>query len=213
MNIFEKALIILHPFTPFLTEELFQRLPARQSKAASICISSFPENEPYEDNEIEKMEKQIGELIHEVQSILQEFKILNSKPKINIATNDKKLEEIIKQEKEVICGLAKASEILLKSKDDNEIKEWLSSVVNEKMDVYLDIKDKIDLDNELKRLNKNLADKEKYVNGLKTKIENKDYQKRVKEEIKKEDKDKLDKAEIEIKKLKESIDNLNKLKK
>jgi valyl-tRNA synthetase len=51
------------------------------------------------------------------------------------------------------------------------------------------------------------------VNGLKTKIENKDYQKRVKEEIKKEDKDKLDKAETEIKKLKENIDNLNKLKK
>ena len=138
---------------------------------------------------------------------------MNSKPRINVATSDKKLEEIIRQEKEVICGLAKASEIIMKPKDDKEIKEWLSSVVNERMDVFLDIKDKIDLENELKRLNKNLADKEKYVNGLKTKIENKDYQKRVKEEIKKEDKDKLDKAETEIKKLKENIDNLNKLKK
>jgi valyl-tRNA synthetase len=145
--------------------------------------------------------------------MLQEFKLLNSKPKINIATNDKKLEEIIKQEKEVICGLAKAGEVFLKNKDDKDIKEWLSSVVNERIDVFLDIKDKIDLDNELKRLNKNLADKEKYVNGLRTKIENKDYQKRVKEEIKKEDKDKLDKTETEIIKLKESIDKLNKLKK
>jgi len=213
LYIFEKGLIILHPFTPFLTEELFQRLPARQSKVESICISSFPENEPYEDNEVEKIEKDIGELIHEVLSVLQEFKLLNSKPRINVATSDKKLEEIIRQEKEVICGLAKASEIIMKPKDDKEIKEWLSSVVNERMDVFLDIKDKIDLENELKRLNKNLADKEKYVNGLKTKIENKDYQKRVKEEIKKEDKDKLDKAETEIKKLKENIDNLNKLKK
>ena len=109
--------------------------------------------------------------------------------------------------------MAKAGEVFLKNKDDKDIKEWLSSVVNERIDVFLDIKDKIDLDNELKRLNKNLADKEKYVNGLRTKIENKDYQKRVKEEIKKEDKDKLDKAETEIRKLKESIDNLNKLKK
>ena len=213
LYIFEKALIILHPFTPFLTEELFQRLPARQSKAKSICISSFPENEPFEDSEIEKIEKEIGDLIHEVQSVLQEFKLINSKPKINVYTSDKKVEEIIKKEKEVISGLAKASEILFKDKNDNEIKQWLSSVVNERMDVYLDIKDKINLDNELKRLNKTLADKEKYVNGLRTKIENKDYQKRVKEEIKKEDKDKLDKAETEIKKMKENIDNLNKLKK
>ena len=57
----------------------------------------------------------------------------------------------------------------------NDIKGWLSSVINERMDVFLDIKDKIDLENELKRLNKNLADKEKYVNGLKSKIGNKDY--------------------------------------
>ena len=213
LYIFEKALIILHPFTPFLTEELFQRLPARQSKAESICISSFPDNEPYEDNEIEKIEKDIGDLIHEVQSMLQEFKILNAKPKINVSTSDKKLEEIISKEKEVICGLAKASEISMKNKDDVEIKEWLSSVVNERMDVFLDIKDKINLDNELKRLNKNLNDKQKYVDGLRKKIENKDYQKRVKEEIQKEDKDKLDKALIEIKKLKENVDNLNKLKK
>ena len=62
---------------------------------------------------------------------------------------------VIRQEKEVICGLAKASEIIMKPKDDKEIKEWLSSVVNERMDVFLDIKDKIDLENELKRLNKN----------------------------------------------------------
>ena len=213
LYIFEKALIILHPFTPFLTEELFQRLPARQSKAKSICISSFPENEQYEDNEVEKIEKDIGDLIHEVQSLLQEFKILNAKPKINIASSDKKLEEIISKEKEVICGLAKASEIWMKNKDDSEIKEWLSSVVNERMDVFLDIKDKINLDNELKRLNKNLKDKEKYVEGLRKKIENIDYIKRVKEEIQKEDKDKLDKALIEIKKLNENIDNLNKLKK
>ena len=81
--------------------------------------------------------------------------------------NNKKLEEIITKEKDVICGLAKASEILMKNKNDNDIKGWLSSVVNERMDVFLDIKDKIDLDNELKRLNKNLADKEKYVNTLK----------------------------------------------
>ena len=213
LYIFEKALIILHPLTPFLTEELFQRLPARISQAKSISIASFPENEPYEDNEIEKMEKDISDLIHEVLSMLQEFKLLNSKPRINISTNDKKLEEIINKEKEVICGLSKASEIWMKNKDDNEIKGWLSSVINERMDVFLDIKDKIDLENELKRLNKNLADKEKYVKGLKSKIENKDYQKRVKEEIQKEDKGKLDKAETEIKKLKENIDNLNKLKK
>ena len=151
-------------------------------------------------------------IIHEVQSILQEFKLLNSKPKAIISTNYKELEEIIFKEKEVICGLAKLSDISLKQENDKDVEGWLSSVVNERIDIFLDIKNKINLDNELKRLNKNLVDKEKYLNGLRNKIGKPDYIKRVREEIKNEDQHKLLTAETEIRKLKESISSLNKLK-
>ena len=44
LYIFECGLIALHPLTPFLTEELFQRLPARNIKAPSFCVSEFPKN-------------------------------------------------------------------------------------------------------------------------------------------------------------------------
>ncbi len=102
---------------------------------------------------------------------------------------------------------------LSKKKDDKEIEGWLSNVINDRINVFLDIKNKINLDNELNRLNKNLGDKEKYILNLKKKIENKDYQKRVKEDVQKEDKEKLEKAETEIKKIKKSIENIYKLKK
>jgi valyl-tRNA synthetase len=213
LYIFECGLIILHPLTPFLTEELFQRLPARNSKAPSICISSFPIDEGYKDLEVDKNASDIFDIIHEVQSILQEFNILNAKPKLNISTTDKTIEKIIVEEKEVIKGLSKSSEITVKSKDDKEIEGYLSHVINERIDVFLDIRDKINLDGELTRLNKNLADKEKYINGLRKKISNKEYQKRAKEELVKEDNQKLEKAEAEMKKIQESIENLNKLKK
>ena len=212
LYIFECGLIVLHPLTPFLTEELFQRLPERTSKAASICIAEFPKDEGYEDLDVEKYAQDIFDLTHGVQSILQQFQILNSKPKVNISTTDKNLEKIIQEEIEIVKGFSKASDILLKPKDDKDIKGWISHVINDRIDVFLDIRDKINLDNELARLNKNLADKEKYVLGIKKKIENKDYQKRVKIEVQKEDKEKLENAEIEIKKIKESIENLNKLK-
>ena len=178
LYIFECGLIILHPLTPFITEELFQRLPARNSKAISICIAEFPIDEGYRNFEIEKYAVDIFDLIHEVQSVLQEFNILNSKPKINVSTSDKVLEKIIFEEKEVIKSLSKSSEITMKKKNDKDIEGYLGYVINERIDIFLDIKDKINLGIELSRLNKKLAEKEKYVSNLKKKIENKDYQKR-----------------------------------
>ena len=207
LYIFECGLIILHPLTPFLTEELFQRLPVKNSKAPSICVSEFPKDEEYEDEEVEKFVQDIIDLTHGVQSVLQQFQILKCKPRVNISTTDKKLEEIIKNELEVVKGFSLASDVLLKEKNDKDIKGWIHKVINDRIDVFLDIRDKIDLDKELARLNKNLENKEKYVAGIRKKMENKDYKARVKEEIQKEDKTKLDNAENEIKKIKESIEN------
>ena len=213
LYIFECGLIIFHPLTPFLTEELFQRLPVKNSKAPSICVSEFPKDEEYEDEEVEKFVQDIIDLTHGVQSVLQQFQILKCKPRVNISTTDKKLEEIIKNELEVVKGFSLASDVLLKEKNDKDIKGWIHKVINDRIDVFLDIRDKIDLDKELARLNKNLENKEKYVAGIRKKMENKDYKNRVKEEIQKEDKEKLEGAETEIQKIKESIENLNQLKK
>ena len=213
LYVFESSLIIFHPLTPFLTEELFQRLPAKNSKAPSICVAEFPTDEGYDYPEVEKYEEDISNIAHGVKSVLQNFQILNSKPKINISTTDKQLEKIIEEEKEVVKGLSTASEVYLKPKDDKEIEGWINNVINNRIDVFLDIKDKINLDNELARLNKKLAEKEKYILGIQKKMENKDYKTRVKEEVQKEDQRKLENAETEIKKMKESIENLNKLKK
>ena len=212
LYIFESALIILHPLTPFITEELFQRLPIKNKNAESICITEFPLDEGYNNIEIEKQASDIIDIIHEIHSVLQEFNILNSKPKININTNDEKLEKIILDEKEIIKGLSKSSEIYINKKGDKDIEKYLIHVINERIDVSLDIRDKINLEAELIRLNKNLEDKEKYIKNIKKKIDNPDYQKKVKEELKTEDNTKLEKAMTELKKIKESIDNLNKLK-
>lgn len=212
LHIIESGLIILSPLMPFVTEELFQRLPAKKNNVASICIADFPIDEGYENDEIEKLGENLSLITHGVLSILSQFQILNSKPKIALLINDNKLKEIIEKEKNVIKGLSRASELnLIDNKEDNSVKGWLSSVVNSQIDIFLDIKDKIDLDKELKRLNKNLADKQKYYDNIAKKVQNKDYQKRVPENVQKEDKEKMEKSKVEIDKLKESIEILAKL--
>ena len=53
----EQALIILSPLTPFITEELFQRLPYRNSKAESICQAEFPSDVSYIDDSVEIIQR------------------------------------------------------------------------------------------------------------------------------------------------------------
>ena len=210
----EQALIILSPLTPFITEELFQRLPHRVSKAESIIEAEFPTDISYIDDAIDKQGDNILEITHGILSVLTQFKIPNSKPKIGVYSTEKEIVDIVKAEPNVIAILARASSVIgTMDKGDKAIQGWLSNVINSHIDVFLDIKDKIDINKEIERLNGNMAEKKKYETGIRNKMGKPGYMEKVPENIRKEDKEKLDKILIEISKIQESIDNLNKLKK
>ena len=51
--IFELNLKLLHPFMPFITEEIWQRISTRSSDEA-LCISKWPEITNYDKNFVEK---------------------------------------------------------------------------------------------------------------------------------------------------------------
>ena len=72
---FESALRLLHPFMPFLTEELWQQLPQRQS-ARSIALDRFPE--PHAERVDASAEEQVAllqEMITAVRNIRAEMKL------------------------------------------------------------------------------------------------------------------------------------------
>jgi valyl-tRNA synthetase len=41
----DTALRLISPFMPFISEELWQRLPNKHSKSASICVTEYPKDE------------------------------------------------------------------------------------------------------------------------------------------------------------------------
>ena len=119
---------------------------------------------------------------------------------------------MINKEKEVIATLGNVGEIIIiNDKNDEKIKGWLSNVISSNLDVYLDIKDKIDIDKEIERLKKSLDERKKYAEGINNKMKKKDFIK-APENIRKETQEKLDNCNIEIKKIEENIENLGKLK-
>eukprot|EP00835_Amoeboradix_gromovi_P000920 NODE_35_length_31537_cov_0.293403.p2 type:complete len:900 gc:universal NODE_35_length_31537_cov_0.293403:12401-9702(-) len=69
------ALKLFHPFMPFVTEELWQRLPRQAGDAASICISKYPEFDDYYYN-LEEMES--FECVIKVISVIRSLMVLYS---------------------------------------------------------------------------------------------------------------------------------------
>ncbi len=55
LSVLDRSLRLLHPVMPFLTEELWQRLPGHQAvHPETICLAAYPEREPsWEDAEVE----------------------------------------------------------------------------------------------------------------------------------------------------------------
>lgn len=52
----DRGLRLLHPICPFVTEELYQRMPLSPTKAESICISDYPQpSNAWTDPELEVM--------------------------------------------------------------------------------------------------------------------------------------------------------------
>jgi valyl-tRNA synthetase len=73
--VFEYALRLLHPFMPFLTEELWQRLPQR-AESKSISLESFPAPPPgWKDEEAERQVVMLQEIVGAARNLRAELKI------------------------------------------------------------------------------------------------------------------------------------------
>ncbi|MCQ2819304.1 MAG: valine--tRNA ligase [archaeon] len=198
----ENALILLHPLCPFISEELFQRLPFKRSKAESICNAEFPKvDERFINDEVESLGNNVLEISHGINSVLSQFQINKDRPKAAIYSKNEKLISLLNNEKTLISSLSKLPECFtVTDKNDKKVENWLINVINSEVDAFIDLKDKIDFNKEIGRLNKIKAEKEKAIENIKTKQAKKDYATRVPENVRKDDQERMEKFMIELKK-------------
>ena len=120
LTVLEQALRLLHPFMPYITEELWQRLPgdkrlhpAYQNAEPTVMLTAYPEGEANLIDEVAESEMQaIIELISRVRNIRSE---MNIKPAeripIVVAAPDENLRRVFSAAREQISRLVRASEV------------------------------------------------------------------------------------------------------
>ncbi len=105
-RVFEASLHLLHPFMPFITEELWHLLPGREAYD-SISLKDFRlVTERVADPVSEKQFEKIQELIVTARNAKAEMNLQKAKPSLQIAAEDMRLLEIFRTHQDTILRLS-----------------------------------------------------------------------------------------------------------
>ena len=202
------SLKLLHPYMPFITEEIFCTL---QSEEESIIISKWPEfDAAWENKDAENKAEMMKNLIRGIRNIRTEMNVAPSrKAQVYIVADDTKICDSLKELVGTYQHMISASEVFVQM-DKTGIDENAVSVVIDKATVYMPLADLIDFEKEKERLakeQKRLEGELKRVHGM---LNNEKFMSKAPEAKIAEEKEKLAKYESMMAKVQEQLKALEK---
>ena len=195
---------LLHPFMPFITEEIYQAIP---HDTESIMISKWPEYDPtlsFADEEAQ-MEK-IMDAIRAIRNRRAEMNIPPSKKsKVYVETA---FSDVFAVGSEFIKRLAYASDVEI-ADAFGDLGNTVTIVTNDAK-IYIPLGDLVDFEAEAKRLQKELAAAEEKLAFINKKLDNPGFVNKAPEKVVQQNRDEAAKLTEKIANLRSSLENLGK---
>ncbi len=150
-TVLTESLKLLHPYMPFITEEIFLNLTDEET----IMLSKWPEYKAeWNFPEAETAIDHCKDLVKGVRNVRTQMDVPPSrKAKLYVVSEDGAIRDDLEANKDVYINLASASEILVQA-DKSGISEDAVSVVIPGAVAYLPLEDLVDFEKEKERLNK-----------------------------------------------------------
>ncbi len=194
---------LLHPFMPFITEELYGALP---HEGEALIVADYPEYDPaLAFPEDEAAFESIMTAVKAVRSRRSEMNVPASKrPRLIIATDKG---EIFRKGEIYLSNLAFAGELEITAEAPAEL-GGMVSVVTEDAKMFMPLAELVDLDKERERIRKELAKALSDIEGQQKKLANESFVSRAPERVVAAEREKLAKAQALAANLEESLKNL-----
>jgi len=194
--ILNTVLKLWHPFVPFVTETIWQQIYGRQNM---LMVQKWPKNF-LKKNEYTKECQQV-KLVDEVITNIRVARAdngLEPAKKINVLISAGDKAELLSRHSDVICRLGTNIEKLEVKNQASNPGGWQPVACGSGIEMFLDLSGAIDKD----KIKKELEQTEKYLVGLRKKLENKEFVQNAPQAVVDKEKQKLQEAEERAQKLK-----------
>lgn len=197
---------LLHPFMPFITEEIWSHLPGDEG---ALIIDAWPKyREEFNFESVEKDIEYIKNAIKNIRNARLEMDIAPSKKSpIVFVTKDQHIGDLIRSGERYFQNLSSAENVIVQQTKPS-IDEQNIAVVLDKAEAFLPLKDLIDFKKEMERLEKEKQKLQGEINRVKGKLSNQGFVSKAPKKIIDEEKEKQVNYEEMMEKVLESIENI-----
>jgi len=175
LYVLDTNLRLLHPFMPYVTEAIWQRLP---HEGKSLVIAAWPQQDAaplYVDEEAVRQFTALQELVRTIRNARNEYKVEPARKIQALVAAEGALGDALKQESPALAAFFKADPEQLQIRSLEETRAAMAQddglqpvhlVVQDGLEAFLPMSGLVDMDKELARLSKQQTTLEKDVEAL-----------------------------------------------
>jgi valyl-tRNA synthetase len=208
LHVLETSLRLLHPFMPFLTETIWQALPAAVREGGALIVAPWPEANPvWVDETTEAEMETLMALVRGIRNLRAEYNVTPGK-RIPARIAGDALTSVLKAQRGVLSSLAKLDAEALQIETVAEAPERTATVVVGDVVGYLPLSGMVDLAAERERLGKELEEVAERIERSKDLLAS-EFAEKAPPHIVQRERDKLADLETILSQLQERLDRLS----
>jgi len=190
LTVLDRCLRLLHPFAPFVTEELWHALPG---KRGHIMIAPFPRETPsWNDPEAEALSGRLIQMVTGIRNVRAEIGIHpGAKISVLAIPHSDEARSLLTSQGQTIAALAKV-ETLNFLDEGGPRPHGAATVLFEDLELFIPLEGLLDIREELRKLEKEDSTLEREIPRIEAKLENENFLARAPREVVEGEREKLD---------------------
>ena len=201
--VLKNIIILLHPYSPFVTEEIWSKL--KKHNDSDLIVKDWPKIEnKWINKSLEDEMEILKSLISSIRTIRSQMNVPPNKLCKMIVQCNSEQKSILNSHSLIIKSLAKIETIEMT--EDSKKPSQSATAIVDNMEIFIPLKGIIDFDIEKKRLQKRIKELNNHLIGANSKLKNKEFLKRAPKNIVDREKEKKEDMVLELEKITKNYD-------